>query len=628
MAQETAQPAGLFNDINNLRGEWNEKEEIAKEQEALEKFNANTCCGRLARNSYFEYITLGIIIFNALYLGYDANYSAMYGKPDDLYGSDMPLGFTVMENLFCLFFTGELLIRFFGYVKKVTCLTDIAFLFDLVLVALMVVETWILAFLGAGGALSQLSILRLLRLVRILRMGKLLRYFPELALIVKGMAAAVRSVGCAAILLMMVLYVFSIVFTSEYHQGWKTDKDVNDAEDEILQYFGTMGKSMRHLFIMGTILDDITAGLNAIRGTDKIGMVLCFLAVVLISAFTLFNMLLGILCEVVDATSAGEKMHTAEKNLNVTIEDFFKTMDIDGDGMITRSEFRTMKDTPKIMHALEELDIDHKALEKYEPLFFDDEGGGEKSLSHDVCIQMLMMMRPGNDINCCDFAYFSKKIQEKNDEVRSYLDRVEWFVEQLKDDDEEEEDEVGNEELPLDAGGSYALGNIYPERGGTTSQATSGSRLSNAQRGGRASRLNHQKNRLVAWAQSPAAEAAYAPWEKSTKWTDRSPTDTAADTLRPRIGSPSAKPSASREVVFVQNLDGITEKRRIRNAEMQTAALANKRAMMTVNSADSTARSGNLPEFPDALRHTANPKIEDSMQGNSPSRCVAIVRTV
>merc|ERR1719191_2733181 len=104
---------------------------------------------------------------------------------------------------------------------------------------MMDVETYVLAFVASGGGLKQLSVLRLLRLLRITRMGKLMRFFPELQIIVKGMVAAVRSVGCTAILLILVLYVWAILFTSEYHQGNQLDTD--DTLTQAEQYFGSMG---------------------------------------------------------------------------------------------------------------------------------------------------------------------------------------------------------------------------------------------------------------------------------------------------------------------------------------------------------------------------------------------------
>merc|ERR1719331_1869960 len=131
---------------------------------------------------------------------------------------------------------------------------------------------------------------------------------------------------------------------------------------------------MRHLLIMGTIMDDITYCMNTIRSKNQILMVFCFIAVVLISAFTLWNMLIGILCEVVEAKAVGEKKKGIRKHLEDTVTEFFRAMDVDGNGHVSRSEFRQMANHPKIMLAMESLEIDHDLLHTYEQLFFGAEG--------------------------------------------------------------------------------------------------------------------------------------------------------------------------------------------------------------------------------------------------------------
>mmetsp|Transcript_96202 Transcript_96202/g.152178 ORF Transcript_96202/g.152178 Transcript_96202/m.152178 type:complete len:674 (+) Transcript_96202:112-2133(+) len=455
---------GMFGAVNKLR-EFNYDEEQEKERQELAKFNEKTCCGRIARNKRFEYTVLLVIVFNALYIGYDVDYSAKWTKPDDLYSSEMPWGFMVMENFFAIFFTGELVIRFVGYVHKSTFIKDKAFLFDLALVIMMVAETYPLAILGSGGALKQFSILRLLRLARILRMGKLIRYFPELALIVKGMVAAVRSVGCASILLLGVLYVFSIIFTNDYHQGWLTDDEIDGEEIEYL--FGSMGKSMRHLLIMGTILDDITFCMNTIRSTDQITMVFCFLIFVGLSAFTLFNMLLGILCEVVQATGQGEKSRAKDKQLRETIHKFFRTVELDnperkkdkdGNSLFSKFEFSSMQHHKDTMKALKKLDIEKDSIEKLADVSFNvtpedvengraEKGVTEKTLTSLECVASIMKLRPGKGLNCCDFNYFKKKLTDRNKEINRYLDCVEWMIGELggfdtSDSEDEETDQA------------------------------------------------------------------------------------------------------------------------------------------------------------------------------------------
>merc|ERR1719201_2163462 len=92
------------------------------------------------------------------------------------------------------------------------------FVFDGILVLFMVLETWIFPIFGIGGQLAQFSVLRLLRLLRISRMARLMKKVPELMIIIKGMVASFRSVGCTAILQVLILYVWGILLTSEYHE--------------------------------------------------------------------------------------------------------------------------------------------------------------------------------------------------------------------------------------------------------------------------------------------------------------------------------------------------------------------------------------------------------------------------
>lgn len=428
----------LFGAINDLKK--NDEPEVDQDEIDRAKFDERTLCGRIACTKTFEWSTLGVIVFNALYLGYDCDYNARWGKPDDLYKSTL-YGFMIFDNLFCLFFTGELVIRAVGYKVKKGMLSDKPFLFDLALVTMMVFETWVLAFLGPIDALKQVSILRLLRLTRLFRMAKLMRYFPELKLIVKGMVAAVRSVGCASILLVLCLYVFAIIFTNEYHQGLKADDDDDIADIELL--FGSMGKSMRHLLIMATILDDITACTNAIRSTGNMFMLMAFMMCVLVSSFTLFNMLLGILCEVVENTEKGEKEKEEQQKLNDTIMGFFKTMDVDGNGHISRNEFLKMSQHEDVMVALQKLDIDQQQFGKYAELLFSpkEDGGAIPTLNYADAVKMIMRLRPGESVNACDFEYFKNIVLKGNRAVDKYLTGLELLLEQAAGVDELEEKE-------------------------------------------------------------------------------------------------------------------------------------------------------------------------------------------
>lgn len=417
----------LFKEINDLR----QAPPLEDEDDLANlKFDSSTFCGRLAQNKFFEYATLGVIVLNALYLGYDCDYSTRWGKPEALYESSL-WGFILWDNFFCAFFSFEVAVRFLGYRVKSDSCKDISFLFDFSLVFLMVIETWILAFLGPIEALKQVSILRLLRLTRLLRMGKILRYLPELQLIVKGMLAAVRSVSCAGVLLMLCLYVFAIIFTSEYHQGLKADDDVDLEPIEAL--FGGMGKSMRHLLIMATILDDITACTNAIRSTDNMVMLMAFMVCVVISSFTLFNMLIGILCEVMQATSDHERSSTAQTQISEVMLAFFATMDVNGDGNISAPEFIRMRDHPEVMASLAKLDIENAEFIKYAELLFAPKTEGDKprSLQYQDAVAMIMRLRPGTPMNKLDFVRFKQEITKDSRKMHARLHEISELLDEI-----------------------------------------------------------------------------------------------------------------------------------------------------------------------------------------------------
>jgi voltage-gated sodium channel len=167
-----------------------------------------------------------------------------------------------------------------------------------------------------------------------------MRAVPEMMVIIKGMVASTRSVLCTGFLLMLVLYTFCILFTDAYHERTYPE-GVEGGEEEDM--FGTMGKSMFSLFIMGTVLDDVTAAANVIRATDKKDpMMTAFIIFILISSFMMLNMLIGVLVEVVGATAEGEREKAIETNVREAIAQIFNSMDKDSNREISRGEFLAM----------------------------------------------------------------------------------------------------------------------------------------------------------------------------------------------------------------------------------------------------------------------------------------------
>eukprot|EP00439_Symbiodinium_sp_Y106_P031899 s4000_g3.t2 len=206
---------------------------------------------------------------------------------------------TVVENCFCCYFSLEIFIRFFGAKTWCSCCKDLWFLFDLTLVILMVLETWVLPLValatGGGPDISGLSSLRLLRLLRLTRPlagvdqslikgskarhgaglvhgmdgrdgrfqwdrrerggegapeVRFMRFFPELLTLVRGMARAMQSVAWVLLFLLIVTYIFAIVFTSQLGTpNYQRPPELVDAEDPLApELFSDMFASMMSLF--------------------------------------------------------------------------------------------------------------------------------------------------------------------------------------------------------------------------------------------------------------------------------------------------------------------------------------------------------------------------------------------
>lgn len=435
-APDGPQPTTIFQGIHNLRDEVARgRPEGPTQTMVLQRKFSDNFFGRIAKNKYFEAATICIIVLNALAIGVDADYSARFETPANLY--EGPVYFIITETFFASYFTIEILIRFLAYRQKCQCLRDRWFVFDAMLVCLMVWETWIMPFLGGLQGLGQLSILRLLRLLRITRMAKLMRAFPQLLMILKGITAAARAVGWTAILLVIISFTWSILFTNEYHQGYLTDDELGalDAADprKIHEYFGSMDKSMLTLLIMGTILDDVTECSDIIRAQDNYWMLTAFICYIVLNSFMMLNMLVGILVEVVGSTSEAESHRASKEQATEAIMTIFTSMDSDGSGLITRDEFANMKYDSDVMAALLDLGIKDKQFDMYVQLLYnplglpdsDDAQQGENvAMGLDSLVEALCRLRPGAAVNLLDWSTFKTSVLKSEDELQERVRKL------------------------------------------------------------------------------------------------------------------------------------------------------------------------------------------------------------
>jgi len=366
----------------------------------------------IARDAKWEKMTLAVIAFNALWISIDTDYN----HAEVLLGAS-PV-FQIAEHGFCVYFSFEWFVRFMSFRRKRDGLKDGWFVFDSSLVFMMVLETWVMTAVmvvshGVGGAgMGDASILRtarLLRLSRMCRMARLFRAMPELLILIKGMMAAMRSVFFTLCLLVIVLYVFGIALTQ------LVGVSVLNADGK--PYFGTVPGSMYTLLLDGTLMDGVGPCVKAL-GNESYLFAFVFYVFVLLGGVTVMNMLIGVLCEVVQGVAVTEREILTVASVKATIQKVMREsgLDKDSDGKISREEFSQLLGFPEACNALSDVGVDVLSLVDNLDFIFPEEEDEDgviqvRELSFGDFMELVLMLRGCNHATVKDIVDLRKFVR-------------------------------------------------------------------------------------------------------------------------------------------------------------------------------------------------------------------------
>eukprot|EP00928_Gymnodinium_smaydae_P019951 TRINITY_DN17692_c0_g1_i1.p1 TRINITY_DN17692_c0_g1~~TRINITY_DN17692_c0_g1_i1.p1 ORF type:complete len:682 (-),score=147.39 TRINITY_DN17692_c0_g1_i1:120-2165(-) len=337
---------------------------------------------RIAKSSLFDNLTLSIIAFNAIWIAIDID-----NNDANVLIEALPV-FQVAEQGFCFFFTFEWVVRFCSFRRKMNCLRDGWFVFDTLLVMLMILETWVLTlvmlfFVQSGGGTgigntSALKVFRLLRLSRMARMARLLRAVPELIILIRAIVVATRSVFFTLMLLVIIIYFFAIIFRQV-------------AGDTIETYFPSVTEAMLSLLLDGILPDN--AQLMRDCFADSIVMSFMILLFILLAALTVMNMLVGILCEVVSVVAATEKEQLTVTYVKSELLNILEELGVDDDesSCITKAEFSYLVTRPDAAKIIQEIGVDVVGMVDFIEYIFKD---GE--LSFGDFMELMLALRGTN----------------------------------------------------------------------------------------------------------------------------------------------------------------------------------------------------------------------------------------
>jgi voltage-gated sodium channel len=165
--------------------------------------------------------------------------------------------------------------------------------FDLVVVAVAFVP-----------ATDSLKVLRALRVLRVLR---LVAAIPAMRLVVSGLFRALPGMGSAALLLMLIHYVFAVIGVQLY------SGTLYGGYGEGYDYFGDLGRAFYTLFQIMTLESWSHGIVRPIMEVHPSSWIY-FTLFVVISAFAALNLFIGILVNAMDsAKDEEESQMTAEE---------------------------------------------------------------------------------------------------------------------------------------------------------------------------------------------------------------------------------------------------------------------------------------------------------------------------
>lgn len=293
------------------------------------------------QSNKFQMIVGIVVMLNAVCLGVESDYSAIY-----------PYTFIVLENFFTGIFTLELIAHLKVEGPRIYFSDSMNWL-DCSLVAMSVVDIWIIQPMGIEADLRTMSLLRMLRLVRLARMLRLVRAFKELTILVAGMAQASRTLFWALIFLIVVVYAFAIFvqqIIGEAHECPDQQPDCGRAKYEFdeevgnqASLFGSVDRSMLTLFIC------LAEGCGFLIMQPMVLktpiLIVFYLIFIFVTTLGILNLIVSAFCEQSLSTAfENEKEISAEhdkmrEKLLKDLRTVFEEMDQDKSGTISADEF-------------------------------------------------------------------------------------------------------------------------------------------------------------------------------------------------------------------------------------------------------------------------------------------------
>jgi len=259
---------------------------------------------RMISSPQFDAAVALLILSNCVFMGFQVE------------NDDKAAGVIVLQIVFCVLFTIELTTRFAADFRRFFQKDVVWNIFDSVTVFGSIIELVIKFSLPnrQDSSSGQFLVLRCLRFLRFLRVARMLRVkaFRELRLMVQSMLCCLKPLTWTVLLLVMVIYIFSIVFAQATNDAKKEGKIQAKYASALEEHFLTMYDSMF------TLLSFILGGTDWLQYAIALGS-LSPVYKLLLCGYVIFTQLA--LLNVVTAIFVDSSMNAAMNDKQLVIQD-------------------------------------------------------------------------------------------------------------------------------------------------------------------------------------------------------------------------------------------------------------------------------------------------------------------
>jgi len=282
---------------------------------------------------YFDYLMGVLLISNAVEIGIQVD--IMASRSDDT----IPLEFRIIDWVYCIIFTAELLLRICVYRREFLRMAGWKCnLFDTIVVAFQIVdESTKLLFTGTKfqELIDSMGVLRVLQLGRVVRLVRMVRLIPELKSMVYLIMASMGSCFWTMILLMIMLYCAAVYFTELATELVRGQSDFDNEKVDL--HWGCIFNSIITLFQAITGGDDWKNFVESVttQSTRSVNMVL-FMIYISFATLVMLNLVTGVFVEGAQRIIKEDR----DNEISTHVRKLFFFADGDHSGDISLAEFQ------------------------------------------------------------------------------------------------------------------------------------------------------------------------------------------------------------------------------------------------------------------------------------------------